>query len=222
MMKSRYFPFVMLLFFFSFSASSVYSQQNVLLETTLGNIKIKLYDETPIHKANFIKLVESGYYDGILFHRVIENFMIQAGDPESRSAGPGQQLGSGGPGYTIPSEIVRSLFHKKGAVAAARQGDNINPGRLSSGSQFYIVQGQVYTEDQLYSLTSSGNHSAFSTAQIRAYTTLGGTPHLDNAYTVFGEVIDGLDIIDKIASVETGSNDRPLVDIRIIKASIID
>ncbi|MBN2482171.1 MAG: peptidylprolyl isomerase [Bacteroidales bacterium] len=222
MKKTFIILFTMMSLVLFFSYPSVYAQQLVLMETTLGNIKIKLYNETPVHKSNFLKLVSSGFYNNVLFHRVIEDFMIQAGDPESKSAISGQQLGSGGPGYTIPAEFNRTLFHKKGAVAAARQGDNINPEQASSGSQFYIVQGQLYTEEQLYSLTAAGNHAPFTSAQIRAYTTLGGTPHLDNAYTVFGEVVDGLDVVDKIASVQTDSNNRPVVDVKIIKVSIIE
>jgi peptidyl-prolyl cis-trans isomerase B (cyclophilin B) len=163
----------------------------VLLKTTMGDMKIKLYNETPLHRDNFIKLVNEKYYDGLLFHRVINNFMIQGGDPESRNAPAGKQLGMGGPGYTIAAEILPQFSHKKGAVAAARMGDQVNPKKESSGSQFYIVHNN------------------------------NGTPHLDGAYTVFGEVIAGLDVIDKIANVKTAPGDRPIEDVKIISAHIV-
>ncbi|HEX2393756.1 MAG TPA: peptidylprolyl isomerase [Bacteroidales bacterium] len=194
------------------------AQTIAVFETTIGTFKIKLYDETPLHKENFVKLVQSGYYDSIIFHRVIQGFMIQTGDPNSRKAQPGQPLGDGGPGYTIPAEFNQNLFHKKGAVAAARLGDQVNPSKSSSGSQFYIVQGQVLTSSQLNSLSQSGRHQPFTDGEIKAYTTTGGTPHLDNSYTVFGEVIEGINVIDKIASAETDQRNRPLIDMRIIKA----
>lgn len=196
------------------------AQTIAVFETSTGTIKIKLYDETPLHKENFVKLVQSGYYDSIIFHRVILGFMIQAGDPNSRNAQQDQPLGDGGPGYTIPAEFNQNLFHKKGAVAAARLGDQVNPSRSSSGSQFYIVQGQVLTPPQLDALVRSGRHQPFTDAEINAYTTIGGTPHLDNNYTVFGEVIEGLGVIDSIASAETDQRNRPLKDLRIIKAFI--
>lgn len=220
-MKNKVLNLLVLSSLFIFVISiPVNSQTMVTLETSFGTMKILLYDETPKHKANFIGLVQQGYYDGILFHRVIQNFMIQTGDPDSKTAKPGQALGTGGPGYTIPAEFNRNYFHKKGALAAARQGDDINPARSSSGSQFYIVQGQLYTESQLYSLTSKGVHGAFTAAQLRAYTSVGGVPHLDDQYTVFGEVIEGLEIIDKIASVQTDERNRPLNDVKIIKATL--
>jgi cyclophilin family peptidyl-prolyl cis-trans isomerase len=196
------------------------SQSTVTIQTTAGNIKIKLYDETPKHKANFLKLVEQGYYNGLLFHRVIAAFMIQTGDPNSRDARPGQSLGNGGPNYTIPAEINSALFHKKGAVAAARRSDEVNPLKESSGSQFYIVQGRVYNTAQLNSFVESNKHVPFTPEEINAYTTIGGVPHLDNAYTVFGEVIEGLEIIDAIASVKTDQRNRPVTDVKIIKAFI--
>ena len=191
----------------------------VLLQTTLGDIKLKLYNETPLHRDNFVKLVEEGYYDGLLFHRVINNFMIQGGDPDSRNARQGQMLGNGGPGYTVPAEFVDGKYHKKGALAAARMGDNVNPTKASSGSQFYIVQGQVFTEEQIGQMTSQGMN--FSANQREIYTTMGGSPWLDGDYTVFGETIEGLDVIDKIATVKTGAADRPVEDVKIIKASIV-
>jgi cyclophilin family peptidyl-prolyl cis-trans isomerase len=194
------------------------AQAIVVFQTTAGDIKIKLYDETIKHKENFIKLVKQGYYNGVLFHRVIPQFMIQTGDPNSKSSQPGQSLGNGGPGYTIPAELDPQYFHKKGALAAARLGDQVNPQKESSGSQFYIVQGQLYNDTQLDALVSAGKHQPFTTAQRLAYTTIGGTPHLDNAYTVFGEVVDGLDIVDKISLVPTDQRNRPISDIKIIKA----
>lgn len=194
------------------------AQTIVVFQTTAGDMKIKLYDETIKHKENFIKLVKQGYYDGILFHRVIPQFMIQTGDPNSKSSQPGQSLGNGGPGYTIPAEFYPQYFHKKGALAAARLGDQVNPQKESSGSQFYIVQGQLYNDSQLDAMVSAGKHLPFSTAQRLAYTTIGGTPHLDNAYTVFGEVVEGLDIVDKISEVPTDQRNRPISDIKIIKA----
>lgn len=193
---------------------------NIMIVTSIGNIIIKLYDETPAHKANFLKLAGENYYDNILFHRVIKNFMIQTGDPYSRDCTPNAHLGSGGPGYTIPAELHPSLFHKKGALAAARLPDNVNPARESSGSQFYIVQGEVYSHEQLHSLVDKHYHLPFTAEQIELYTTTGGAPFLDNAYTVFGEVVGGLETIDKIASVATDSNNRPLTDIKIIKVTI--
>jgi peptidyl-prolyl cis-trans isomerase B (cyclophilin B) len=197
-------------------------QTTVVLNTTAGDIKIRLYDETPLHKENFIKLVRQGYYDGVLFHRVIQGFMIQTGDPNSKTAKPGQMLGDGGPGYTIPAEFNAQLFHKKGALAAARQGDQVNPQKKSSGSQFYIVQGQILTPAQLDALVSSGRHRAFTDAQKEAYTTVGGTPHLDDNYTVFGEVTEGLDIIDSIAAAPADQRNRPVTDIKIVKAYLIE
>lgn len=198
------------------------AQTIVVFETSNGIIKIKLYDETPLHKENFVKLVQSGYYDSIMFHRVIQGFMIQAGDPNSRNANQDQPLGDGGPGYTIPAEFNQSLFHKKGAVAAARLGDQVNPSKSSSGSQFYIVQGQVLTLSQLDALSRSGRHQPFSDDEIKVYTTIGGTPHLDNNYTVFGEVIEGIGVVDLIAGAETDPRNRPLKDLRIIKAYLQD
>ena len=186
----------------------------VLLQTDYGNMKILLYEETPLHRENFIKLVKSGFYDGLLFHRVINGFMIQGGDPESRNAQPGAMLGNGGPGYTIPAEFVPKYFHKKGVIAAAREGDNVNPMKESSGSQFYIVQGRIYNEAIMQKIAAQMNKT-FSAEQIKAYGTIGGSPWLDNDYTVFGEVVEGLDVIDKIAAVKCGPNDRPVEDVKM-------
>jgi cyclophilin family peptidyl-prolyl cis-trans isomerase len=187
----------------------------VLLETTYGDIKIKFYDETPFHKENFLKLVSEKLYDDQIFHRVINNFMIQAGDPNSKNAKPGQPLGYGDLGYTIPAEFNKNLFHKKGALAAARQPDNVNPAKESSASQFYIVHGKVYTDKELDLMEQRGVHIKFTEEQRKIYTSVGGTPHLDYSYTVFGEVIEGIDVVDKIASVKTDQRDRPLNDIKI-------
>jgi cyclophilin family peptidyl-prolyl cis-trans isomerase len=186
----------------------------ILIKTTMGDIKITLYEETPLHAENFVKLVEEGFYNDQFFHRVINNFMIQAGDPNTKTAQPGEKVGTGGPGYTIPAEFNAQLYHKKGAIAAARQGDNVNPQRSSSGSQFYIVQGSVLSEAQLKQLEAQNMHIPFSAEQIKTYSTLGGTPHLDYGYTVFGEVVEGLDVVEKIGAVQTDSLDRPVVDIK--------
>ena len=243
----------------------------VLLETTFGEIELALYNETPQHRDNFIKLVNEGTYDGVLFHRVINNFMIQTGDPDSKNATADALLGSGGPGYDLPAEIVYpKLFHKRGALAAAREGDETNPERKSSGSQFYIVTGRRYSEYQLNAmverlseqakamkfqslarerlaeieaLQAQGDTTAlmnlqneliklteewyaknpvqFTQQQIDAYSTIGGTPHLDGSYTVFGEVVRGMDVVDKIQNVNTGKHDRPVDDVKIISAKIL-
>lgn len=192
----------------------------VLLKTSMGDIVIALYDETPLHKENFIKLVNDKYYDGVLFHRIIQNFMIQTGDPESKAAKPGQMLGNGGPGYTIPAEFVPGLYHKRGAVAAARMGDNVNPKKESSGSQFYIVDGRVFSTNDLNRVIQMTGKT-YSMEQIKDYTSIGGAPHLDGDYTVFGEVVSGMEIVDKIAAQQKDGRDRPLEDIKIISAEII-
>lgn len=239
----------------------------VKLETTMGDIVVELYDETPQHRDNFVKLVQEGYYDGVLFHRVIKDFMIQTGDGNSKTAGPDATLGDGDPGYTIPAEFVYpKYFHKRGALAAARTGDQVNPERRSSGSQFYIVTGKIYSSDELKMMTQrlkqdifrrlvNENHAQIETLQrnqdneglnelqnrliqqteaeaaqspfsltdeqIDAYTSVGGTPHLDGQYTVFGQVIEGMDVVDKIQNAPTGRMDRPVSDIKIVKATIL-
>lgn len=243
----------------------------VLLETTFGEIELALYNETPQHRDNFIKLVNDGTYNGVLFHRVINNFMIQTGDPDSKTATVDALLGSGGPGYDLPAEIVYpKLFHKRGALAAAREGDETNPERKSSGSQFYIVTGRRYSEYQLNAMVERLSEQAkamkfqalarerlaeieslqaqadttalmtlqnelvklteewyaqnpvqFTQQQIDAYSTVGGTPHLDGTYTVFGEVVRGMDVVDKIQNVNTGKYDRPVDDVKIISAKIL-
>ena len=254
-----------LLFSFLLSCSSEGEKKDVVvISTPYGDMTAILFDETPQHKENFIKLVNDGFYDSLLFHRVIQGFMIQGGDPNSKDARPGQRLGNGGPGYTVPAEFVESLFHKKGALAAARQGDQANPERASSGSQFYIVQGAVASEeelaydqqkigqalqmcltempesdlakelnearasgqqvfvdkvfdsiDALEELTGMDLSSSMSEERRIAYTTVGGTPQLDDQYTVFGQVIDGLDVVDAIAAVQTAAGDRPVEDVRM-------
>jgi len=192
----------------------------ILVQTTMGNLKIKLYDETPMHKENFIKLVNQKYYDGLLFHRVIKNFMIQGGDPNSKNAAKGASLGNGGPNYTIPAELNKKLFHKKGALAAARMGDNVNPRKESSGSQFYIVQGNVVPAAKLTQFEMQTGLK-FSDEQRTAYSTVGGTPHLDMSYTVFGEVVEGLELIDKLGAVPCDQRDRPVEDVKIITMTIV-
>lgn len=189
-------------------------QKMVEIITDFGTMKVRLYDETPLHRDNFLKLANEGFYDGLLFHRVIRNFMIQGGDPNSKNAGPDAQLGGGGPGYTIPAEFNPALYHKKGALAAARMGDQVNPQKASSGSQFYIVQGSVMDEQKLGMMTAQSGVK-YSPEQIQAYTTIGGTPFLDGQYTVFGEVVEGLDVIDKIAAVQTRPGDRPVQDVKM-------
>lgn len=240
----------------------------VIIETSLGDITVRLYDETPLHRDNFVKLAREGYYDGTLFHRVIKDFMIQGGDPDSKGAPAGKQLGIGGPDYTIEAEIKPTLFHKRGALAAARQGDEVNPERRSSGSQFYIVWGQVYNQGQIKQFAKQmemqqmqqafnalamqhreeimqlrrdraglqelqdklaneaqqqvkANGAGMTAEQQEIYTTIGGTPHLDGQYTVFGEVEEGLDIVDQIQQAATGRGDRPIEDIEM-KMEVID
>ncbi len=236
--------------------------------TTAGNIKIRLYDDTPLHRDNFLKLAKEGYYDGVLFHRVINDFMVQTGDPESKDAQPGAMLGSGGPGYTIPAEIVYPKhYHKYGALAAARTGDEMNPERKSSGSQFYIVTGKKYLPQQLSRMEEMSVQKQLQSyfmelqrqnmdtirqlrlakdsvglenlrqelikqteanvkpvtmteEQVRDYSTIGGTPHLDGQYTVFGEVLEGMDVVEKIQKAETDGRDRPVEDIRIISIKV--
>jgi peptidyl-prolyl cis-trans isomerase B (cyclophilin B) len=200
-------------------------KRDVLIQTNYGDIVVRLSDSTPLHRDNFLKLVKVGYYDSILFHRVIKNFMIQAGDPNSKHAEAGRPLGSGGPGYTIPAEFRVTMFHKKGVIAAARMGDNVNPTKASSGSQFYIVQGKVFTDGGLDSLeTGRLNGRKIPIEQREVYKTIGGTPHLDQNYSVFGEVVKGLDVVDKIAIVKTSigaDRDRPVEDVRITKVKLI-
>jgi peptidyl-prolyl cis-trans isomerase B (cyclophilin B) len=186
----------------------------VQITTTLGEIVIELYNQTPVHRDNFIKLVKDNFYDDLLFHRVIRSFMIQGGDPNSRNAQPGQMLGSGDIGYTLPAEFKPELIHTRGALAAARQGDQVNPEKRSSGCQFYIVQGQVFSREQMEQMNENRNPK-WTEEQIELYTTVGGTPHLDGGYTVFGHVVSGLDVVEKISLLPTDRSDRPLEDVRM-------
>ena len=244
----------------------------VKLETTLGDIVVELYNETPKHRDNFIKLAKEGVYDSTLFHRVIRQFMIQAGDPDSKTANDTAQLGGGDVGYTVPAEFVSKFFHKKGALAAARMGDDVNPERASSGCQFYIVTGRKFREAQLLDMAGQKNNNRideifnelarkhmkeiykmrkandeagllalqdsleaqataqykeeepfmFTPEQIAAYTTVGGAPHLDGAYTVFGQVVEGMETVEKIEGTKTGRADRPVENVRILKATVIE
>jgi cyclophilin family peptidyl-prolyl cis-trans isomerase len=180
----------------------------VIVQTEFGDMLVKLHDQTPQHRDNFLKLAEQGFYDGLLFHRVIEGFMIQGGDPNSKDADANSMLGSGGPGYTLPAEFVDTLVHIKGAIAAARTGDNVNPEKRSSGSQFYIVQGRPVT-NEILDAREAQKGKRYTRATRDKYLTIGGTPHLDHDYTVFGHVVEGFHVIDSIASVKTTRGDRP-------------
>lgn len=200
-----------------------FKTEAAVLETQFGKIVLRLYDEdAPKHAANFRKLIRDGFYNGTAFHRVIPNFMIQGGDPNSKDSDPNND-GVGGPGYTIPAEIKR--YHKRGALAAARQGDQVNPQKASSGSQFYIVQNGPVTPEMLNRIESQMQMQGksdfkFTDEQRAIYTTLGGTPFLDGEYTVFGEVVTGMEVVDKIAQVERGPRDRPLENVVILKTAI--
>ncbi len=200
------------------AAKVVPVKPDVIIHTSMGDIGIKLYEDTPIHRENFLKLAHDHFYDSTLFHRVIKDFMVQGGDPYSKDEAKKAQAGSGGPGYTLPAEILPQYFHKKGALAAARLGDQMNPKRESSGSQFYLVQGKPMSETEIDRAEAQmkgvlGKDFKFSPAAREAYKTVGGSPWLDQQYTIFGEVISGLDVIDKIAAVEKLPGDRPKVDI---------
>lgn len=220
-----------LLLFLAVSVLSAAAQDTlrheVLFETNYGNIRIALYNETPRHRDNFLKQVEAGMYDGVLFHRVIADFMIQTGDTASRHAQPGQLLGDVVEPYTIEAEFrFPQLFHKRGAVAAARESDKDNPERASSMLQFYIVYGIRYNDAMLDRAQqrldkATGGKVQLTEAVRETYKQLGGTPHLDGQYTVFGEVVEGMDVVEAIQAVETDSNDRPLQDVRITKATVI-
>lgn len=203
------------------STSASDSETMILIETDFGNIKAKLYDSTPQHRDNFIKLAKEGFFDGTLFHRVIDGFMIQGGDPDSKTAQPGQPLGMGGPGYTLPAEI--GAKHYRGALSAARRGGAGNPEKRSSGSQFYIVQNGPVPQAQMAQMVQqlAAKGVQYSQAEIDYYTTYGGTPFLDGDYTVFGMVTEGLDVVDKIARVQKDQGDRPIEDIKM-KVSVIE
>ena len=202
-------------------------RHEVLLETDSGNIRIQLYNETPLHRDNFLRLVRSGAYDGVLFHRVIKDFMIQTGDMGSKTAKPGQALGDTPESYSLPAEIhYPELLHRRGAVAAAREGDDVNPKRESSASQFYIVWGIRFSDGQLDWAQERLNAHTDSTVQMtpevrRIYKEVGGTPHLDGQYTVFGQVLEGMDVVERIQQQPVDANDRPLTDVHVRKASVL-
>jgi cyclophilin family peptidyl-prolyl cis-trans isomerase len=197
--------------------SAANSEHLVLIKTSMGDMTVKLYDATPQHRDNFLKLANSNFYDSLLFHRVIRNFMIQGGDPLSKNAKDSVPLGMGDNGYTIPAEFVDSLYHKKGALAAAR---TENPTKASSGCQFYIVQGQVLTPEQI-TMMENQRGIKMTEKQKQIYSTVGGSPWLDGAYTVFGEVVEGLDVIDKIEAVKTLPGDRPVQNIYILSMKVL-
>jgi cyclophilin family peptidyl-prolyl cis-trans isomerase len=192
----------------------------VKMKTSMGDITLVLYDDTPMHRDNFLELVKKNFYDGLLFHRVMSQFMIQAGDPNSKDAKPETQLGAGGPGYTIPAEFRPNLWHKKGALAAARQPDQVNPKKASSGSQFYIVVGKPWSVNEMNQMEQAGQHPKFNEEQKKAYSTIGGYPPLDYQYTVFGEVTEGLEIVDKISLVPC-TRTRPVTDVKILSVTVV-
>jgi peptidyl-prolyl cis-trans isomerase B (cyclophilin B) len=187
----------------------------ILISTSMGDMKAVLYSETPIHSENFAELVKKGFYNGLTFHRVIKNFMIQTGDPRTRKLDDPSMKTIPDVDYTLPAEFNPALYHRKAVIAAARMDDSVNPMRESSGSQFYIVQGRKFTDKELDQMVDRQVHIKFTDEQRNVYKTLGGAPHLDYAYTVFGEVISGIEVIDKIASVPVDKNNRPLEDVRI-------
>lgn len=203
------------------------SRREILLKTDKGDILLALYNETPRHRDNFIRLVKNGYYDGVLFHRVISDFMIQCGDSATRYTEPGDKAGEYAPAYTIPAEIVYpKFFHRRGVLAAAREPDDVNPNRESSSSHFYIVYGRRFTEDGLDNLQArldktTGGKIVLTPEVREIYKSMGGTPHLDGQYTIFGEVLSGMDVVKEIQSVETDSKDRPLEDVRVVKAIVV-
>ena len=209
------------------SAKAQTSTSEVLLETTAGNIRIALFDETPLHRDNFLKLVQEHVYDSLLFHRVIKDFMIQSGDLHSKHAKPGQRLGSGDYDYTIEAEFrLPQIFHRRGMVAMAREGDRVNPEQRSSACQFYIVWGRVYNDARLMKVQERLDTTTHGRVQLtpemqQGYKTVGGIPHLDGQYTVFGEVVEGLDVVDRIQQSATDPYDRPLEDVRILRATVI-
>ena len=200
---------------------------HVVLETTQGNIELKLYDLTPQHRDNFKALVKEGAYDSLLFHRVIRDFMIQGGDPDSKTAAPGILLGEGDRPYTLPAEfkLEEGIFHRRGTLAAARESDDVNPEQRSSAMQFYIVWGKIFDDEGLDKVQArldarTGGRVKLTPEMREVYKTVGGTPHLDGQYTVFGEVVSGMDVVDAIQRVATDENDRPLEDVRILKARL--
>lgn len=201
----------------------------IVMETTMGTIELRLYDQTPLHRDNFVSLVKEGAYDGLLFHRVIKDFMIQGGDPDSREAGPGAQLGEGDRPYTVPAEfrLEEGIYHRRGVLAAAREGDDVNPEQRSSAMQFYIVWGRIFDDDGITESQKrldgrTGGKVKLTPEMVQTYKTVGGTPHLDGQYTVFGEVTRGLEVVDAIQRVSTDDNDRPIADVRILRAFVKD
>jgi peptidyl-prolyl cis-trans isomerase B (cyclophilin B) len=219
--------FIVLALVLALSSCSTKKEYMVRMFTTAGVVDMKLYDETPAHRDNFVRLVKNHQYDSLLFHRVIKDFMIQGGDPASKNAVPGELLGEGDLGYTVEAEFMPDLhYHRRGALAAAREGDDVNPSKASSACQFYIVWGKVYTKEQLESYMEwykqrTGKELNVTPEQFEAYTTVGGTPHLDGGYTVFGEVVKGLEVIETIQNVKCDGNDRPLRDVRILKMELV-
>lgn len=213
-MKKLFTLILSLCFVASFAAKP--KNQYVKITTNKGEVIIRLYNETPLHRDNFLKLTKEKYFDGTLFHRVIKAFMIQGGDPNSRDAKPEESLGNGGPKYTIPAEFNDNLFHKKGVLAAAREGDSSNPLKASSGSQFYIVQGKIWNDSTLNAVETNRMKFKIPEWQRQIYKTIGGTPHLDRNYTVFGEVVSGLEMVDNIAAEPTGKGDRPKEDVKMM------
>jgi len=208
-------PFVFIFYFLLLMMTSCQSNaQTYTIETNLGNIQVKLYDKTPLHKENFEKLVAEQFYDSVLFHRIIPGFMIQTGDPVTKPVS--NKDGLDNKNYTVPAEFVPEYFHKKGALAAARFGDAVNPEKRSSSSQFYIVQGRTFTDEELDQIEEN-LHIQFSEFQRGIYKAIGGTPFLDQNYTVFGEVVKGMEVVDAIASVPTGAGDFPIKDVRILR-----
>ena len=221
MKKRGYIWSLCLLFSLCLSVFAQEKETMVLIQTDKGKIQVKLYNETPLHRDNFIKLVQAGQYEGLLFHRIIKQFIIQAGDINSKNAPLEQKLGDGELGYTIPAEIVYPrYFHKNGQLGAARTGDELNPEKASSASQFYIVTGNFYTERELDKIEQEKNIK-LTPEQRQAYMTQGGAPHLDGAYTIFGEVVKGMKVVDKMQFVATDMNDRPLKNIKIKSMKIV-
>jgi len=205
------------------------ARKTVVMETTKGKIVMELFDETPLHRNNFVRLVEYGLYDSLLFHRVIKDFMIQGGDPDSKNAEAGARLGEGGLGYRVDAEfcVEKGIWHRRGALAAARSGDSTNPLKQSSSMQFYIVWGKIFDDEKLDKTQAKIDKRATNafklTEEMRdCYKTVGGTPHLDNNYTVFGQVIEGLEVVDAIQNVPVDDHNRPLEDVRILRAYVLD
>ena len=202
--------------------SSCYSTKEtvVKMKTDFGDMTFRLYNQTPQHRDNFIKLAKNHTFDSLLFHRVIKDFMVQGGDVKSKNAPAGKMLGDGDLGYTVPAEFDSTLFHGKGALAAARMGDNVNPKRASSASQFYIAQGQRFSDKQL-DLMERGMKRKFAPKAREAYKAIGGVPHLDGSYTVFGQLVDGMKVLDSIAKVPVDQRDRPIKDLRIRSVQVV-